>query len=133
MACCTNYPHKLCFTQRLRLQFHFPPLQDSVHCALEMSRLQLEDWKNMGPRAHEEALIQKALLQEDLVTVRARMCDVSLVCTDSQYTDSQTTDMSMYNVCRLWIIVSTHKSLIRLFRKWRGCGVSTSEWRVNCQ
>ncbi|XP_028287969.1 pleckstrin homology domain-containing family A member 4 isoform X2 [Parambassis ranga] len=52
--------------------------KDSVHCALEVSRLQLEDWKNQGPRAHEEALTQKALLQEDLVTIRARMCDVSL-------------------------------------------------------
>ncbi|KAG7227799.1 hypothetical protein INR49_013593, partial [Caranx melampygus] len=31
-----------------------------------------------GPRAQEEALTQKALLQEDLVTIRARMCDVSL-------------------------------------------------------
>lgn len=44
-----------------------------------MSRLQLEDWKNQGPQAQEEALIQKALLQEELVTIRARMCDVSLV------------------------------------------------------
>lgn len=52
--------------------------KDSVHCALEMSRLQLEDWKNQGPLAQEEALIQKALLQEELVTIRARMCDVSL-------------------------------------------------------
>ncbi|XP_074518739.1 pleckstrin homology domain-containing family A member 4 isoform X2 [Halichoeres trimaculatus] len=52
--------------------------KDSVHCALEVSRLQLEDWKSLGPRAHEEALTQKALLQEDLVTIRARMCDVSL-------------------------------------------------------
>lgn len=55
-------------------------LQDSVHCALEVSRLQLEEWKSQGLRAQEEALIQKALLQEELVTVRARMCDVSLVC-----------------------------------------------------
>ncbi|CAJ1080942.1 pleckstrin homology domain-containing family A member 7 [Xyrichtys novacula] len=52
--------------------------KDSVHCALEVSRLQLEDWKSQGPRAHEEALTQKALLQEELVTIRARMCDVSL-------------------------------------------------------
>lgn len=57
----------------------FPLLQDSVHCALEVSRLQLEDWKSQGPRAQEEALTQKALLQEELVTIRARMCDVSLV------------------------------------------------------
>lgn len=55
-------------------------LQDSVQCALEVSRLQLEEWKSQGPRAQEEALTQKALLQEELVTIRARMCDVSLVC-----------------------------------------------------
>ncbi|XP_017274073.1 pleckstrin homology domain-containing family A member 6 isoform X3 [Kryptolebias marmoratus] len=52
--------------------------KDSVHCALEMSRLQVEEWKNQGPRALEEALTQKVLLQEELVTIRARMCDVSL-------------------------------------------------------
>ncbi|KAI3365675.1 hypothetical protein L3Q82_010747 [Scortum barcoo] len=52
--------------------------KDSVHCALEVSRLQLEEWKSQGPRAQEEALTQKALLQEELVTIRARMCDVSL-------------------------------------------------------
>lgn len=55
-------------------------LQDTVHSALELSRLQVEEWKNQGPRAHEEALSQKAFLQEELVTIRARMCDVSLVC-----------------------------------------------------
>jgi len=53
--------------------------QDGVQCALEVSRLQVEEWKSQGPRALEEALTQKALLQEELVTVRARMCDVSLV------------------------------------------------------
>lgn len=58
-------------------------LQDSVQCALEVSRLQLEEWQSQGPRAQEEALTQKALLQEELVTIRARMCDVSLVCKDS--------------------------------------------------
>ncbi|XP_063749821.1 uncharacterized protein si:ch211-234p6.5 isoform X2 [Eleginops maclovinus] len=52
--------------------------KDSVQCALEVSRLQLEEWKSQGPRAQEEALIQKALLQEELVTIRAKMCDVSL-------------------------------------------------------
>ncbi|XP_039990339.1 pleckstrin homology domain-containing family A member 6-like isoform X2 [Xiphias gladius] len=52
--------------------------KDSVQCALEVSRLQLEDWQSQGPRAQEEALTQKALLQEELVTIRARMCDVSL-------------------------------------------------------
>ncbi|XP_062269627.1 pleckstrin homology domain-containing family A member 6 isoform X3 [Platichthys flesus] len=52
--------------------------KDSVHCALEVSRLQLDEWQSQGPSAQEEALIQKALLQEDLVTIRARMCDASL-------------------------------------------------------
>ncbi|KAM8837222.1 pleckstrin homology domain-containing family A member 4 isoform 2-T2 [Spinachia spinachia] len=50
--------------------------KDSVECALDVSRLQLDEWR--GPRAQEEAVTQKALLQEDLVTIRARMCDVSL-------------------------------------------------------
>lgn len=58
----------------------FLVFQDSVQCALEVSRLQVEDWKNQGPRALEEVLTQKALLQDELVTIRARMCDVSLVC-----------------------------------------------------
>lgn len=61
-------------------QDFFSLLQDSVHCALDVSRLQLEEWKSQGPRAQEEVLTQKALLQEELVTIRARMCDVSLVC-----------------------------------------------------
>ncbi|XP_037546800.1 pleckstrin homology domain-containing family A member 6 [Nematolebias whitei] len=52
--------------------------KDSVHCALEMSRLQMEEWKIQGPQAFEEALTQKVLLQEELVTIRARMCDVSV-------------------------------------------------------
>ncbi|XP_077359586.1 pleckstrin homology domain-containing family A member 4 [Festucalex cinctus] len=52
--------------------------KDSVQCALEVLRLQLEDWSSQGPRAQEEALTQKVLLQEELVTIRARMCDVSL-------------------------------------------------------
>ncbi|XP_055085838.1 pleckstrin homology domain-containing family A member 6 isoform X1 [Periophthalmus magnuspinnatus] len=52
--------------------------KDSVHCALEVSRLQLEEWKSQGPQVYEEVITQKALLQEDLVTIRARMCDVSL-------------------------------------------------------
>lgn len=58
---------------------HISLLQDGVQCALEVSRLQLEKWKNPELRAQEEALAQKALLQEELVTIRARMCDVSLV------------------------------------------------------
>ncbi|KAI4807673.1 hypothetical protein KUCAC02_027464 [Chaenocephalus aceratus] len=52
--------------------------KDSVQCALEVSRLELEEWKSQGPRAQEEALTQKGLLQEELVTIRAKMCDVSL-------------------------------------------------------
>ncbi|XP_053721923.1 pleckstrin homology domain-containing family A member 6 isoform X3 [Synchiropus splendidus] len=52
--------------------------KDSVHCALEVTRLQLDEWAHQGPRAHEEVLTQKALLQEELVTIRARMCDVSM-------------------------------------------------------
>ncbi|XP_016536907.1 pleckstrin homology domain-containing family A member 4 isoform X2 [Poecilia formosa] len=52
--------------------------KDSVQCALEVSRLQVEEWRSQGPRALEEALTQKALLQEELVTIRARVCDVSL-------------------------------------------------------
>ncbi|XP_062415921.1 pleckstrin homology domain-containing family A member 4 isoform X6 [Pungitius pungitius] len=52
--------------------------KDSVECALDVSRLQLDEWASRGPRAQEEAVTQKALLQEDLVTIRARMCDVSL-------------------------------------------------------
>lgn len=51
---------------------------DSVQCALEMTRVQLEDWRSQGLRGQEGALTQKALLQEELVTIRARMCDVSL-------------------------------------------------------
>ncbi|XP_028332740.1 pleckstrin homology domain-containing family A member 4 isoform X2 [Gouania willdenowi] len=52
--------------------------KDSVQCALDVSRMQLEEWRSQGPRAHDEVLTQKALLQEELVTIRARMCDVSL-------------------------------------------------------
>ncbi|KAF7661188.1 hypothetical protein LDENG_00267200 [Lucifuga dentata] len=52
--------------------------KDSVQCALEVSRLQLEEWTIQGPRAQEEPFTQKALFQEELVTIRARMCDVTL-------------------------------------------------------
>ncbi|KAG7492087.1 hypothetical protein MATL_G00010970 [Megalops atlanticus] len=57
--------------------------KDNVQCALEMARLQLEEWKSQGfkgqgVRGQEGLLSQKALLQEDLVTIRARMCDVSM-------------------------------------------------------
>ncbi|XP_061765329.1 pleckstrin homology domain-containing family A member 7 isoform X1 [Nerophis ophidion] len=57
---------------------HLQMDKDSVQCALEVLRLQLEDWGSQGLRAQEEAMNQKALLQEELVTTRARMCDVSL-------------------------------------------------------
>jgi len=65
---------------RVKRKRFFIVLQDSVQSALEVSRLQLEELKGLGPRAQEEALTQKALLQEELVTIRARVCDVSLVC-----------------------------------------------------
>lgn len=78
-------------------------MQDSVHCALEMSRLQIEDWKNQGPMAQEEALIQKALLQEELVTIRARMCDVSLV---RWFTVVSSEDIQTGNICELGIFMS---------------------------
>nr|XP_057918160.1 uncharacterized protein si:ch211-234p6.5 [Doryrhamphus excisus] len=65
--------------QSLSLELsHLQMDKDSVQCALEVLRLQLEDWNSQGPRAQEEARTQKALLQEELVTIRARMCDVSL-------------------------------------------------------
>ncbi|XP_057682185.1 pleckstrin homology domain-containing family A member 7 [Corythoichthys intestinalis] len=74
---------KLCGCDKLlqSLSVELSQLQidkDSVQCALEVLRLQLEDWSNLGPRAQEEALTQKALLQEELVTIRARMCDLSM-------------------------------------------------------
>ncbi|KAI1896287.1 hypothetical protein AGOR_G00093240 [Albula goreensis] len=57
--------------------------KDNVQCALEMARLQLDEWKAQGfrgqsIRGQEGLLSQKALLQDDLVTIRARMCDVSI-------------------------------------------------------
>uniref|UniRef100_A0A4W5RIL8 PH domain-containing protein n=2 Tax=Hucho hucho TaxID=62062 RepID=A0A4W5RIL8_9TELE len=65
--------------QSLSLELaHLQVDKDSVQCALEMTRLQLEEWRNQGLRGQEGALTQKALLQEELVTIRARMCDVSL-------------------------------------------------------
>ncbi|CDQ66094.1 unnamed protein product [Oncorhynchus mykiss] len=65
--------------QSLSLELaHLQVDKDSVQCALEMTRLQLDEWRNQGLRGQEGALTQKALLQEELVTIRARMCDVSL-------------------------------------------------------
>ncbi|KAL0984377.1 hypothetical protein UPYG_G00140660 [Umbra pygmaea] len=52
--------------------------KDSVQFALEMTRMQLDEWRTQGPRGQEEVLNQKALLQEELVTIRARMCDISM-------------------------------------------------------
>ncbi|CAB1312255.1 unnamed protein product [Coregonus sp. 'balchen'] len=65
--------------QSLSLELaHLQVDKDSVQCTLEMTRLQLDEWRNQGLRGQEGALTQKALLQEELVTIRARMCDVSL-------------------------------------------------------
>ncbi|KAM9560513.1 pleckstrin homology domain-containing family A member 4 isoform 2-T3 [Salvelinus alpinus] len=65
--------------QSLSLELaHLQVDKDSVQCALEMTRLQLDEWRKQGLRGQEGALTQKALLQEELVTIRARMCDVSL-------------------------------------------------------
>ncbi|XP_019902324.1 uncharacterized protein si:ch211-234p6.5 isoform X3 [Esox lucius] len=52
--------------------------KDHVQYALEMTRMQLDEWRSQGLRGQEGALNQKALLQEELITIRARMCDVSL-------------------------------------------------------
>lgn len=114
MAPPTNHPQKSSSDKKLHHRSYphpapTPGLQDSVHCALEMSRLQLEDWKNQGPLAQEEALIQKALLQEELVTIRARMCDVSLVrwynllwCHRQIFKCATSVDYSIF--CRLQIL-----------------------------
>ncbi|KAJ7984556.1 hypothetical protein DPEC_G00356020 [Dallia pectoralis] len=52
--------------------------KDHVQYALEMTRMQLDEWRSQGLRGQEEAVNQKVLLQEELVTIRARMCDVSV-------------------------------------------------------
>lgn len=111
-------------------------LQDSVHCALEMSRLQVEEWKNQGPQALEEALTQKVLLQEELVTIRARMCDVSLVCIKLKEHKGHCNYIWLQCVIseREWIsnLLNLFTNiLIFLIRKWSVFGVSMSEWKVN--
>lgn len=119
-----------------------PLLQDSVHCALEMSRLQVEEWKNQGPQALEDALTQKVLLQEELVTIRARMCDISLVCNKLKEHESHDnyiwlkcvnseTERELINISYL-LNLFTH-ILISLIRKWSMFGVSMREWKVNYQ
>uniref|UniRef100_A0A3P8WRR6 PH domain-containing protein n=1 Tax=Cynoglossus semilaevis TaxID=244447 RepID=A0A3P8WRR6_CYNSE len=52
--------------------------KESAQCALEVSRLQLHEWQERGLHAQDESLTHKSLLQEELVTIRARMCDVLL-------------------------------------------------------
>lgn len=71
---------------------------------MEVSRLQLEEWKSLGPHAHEEALTQKALLQEELVTIRARMCDVSLVCVKKALGLDFKTISALMQKRSLWVI-----------------------------
>ncbi|XP_028825322.1 pleckstrin homology domain-containing family A member 4 isoform X3 [Denticeps clupeoides] len=48
--------------------------EDDTQAALEMSRMQLDEWK------HPDAQVsQKTLLQEGLVTIRAQLCDLFMV------------------------------------------------------
>ncbi|XP_048871514.1 uncharacterized protein LOC125743004 isoform X2 [Brienomyrus brachyistius] len=52
--------------------------KDNVQCALEMTRLQLDDHLAQGLSVQgKDGLSQKGFLQEELVTVRARLCDIS--------------------------------------------------------
>lgn len=54
--------------------------QDNVQCALEMTRLQLDDHLGQGLGVQgKDRQAQKGFLQEELVTVRARLCDISVV------------------------------------------------------
>ncbi|XP_023695613.1 pleckstrin homology domain-containing family A member 4 isoform X3 [Paramormyrops kingsleyae] len=53
--------------------------KDNVQCALEMTRLQLDDHLAQGLGVQgKDGLSQKGFLQEELVTVRARLCDISV-------------------------------------------------------
>ncbi|XP_076842944.1 pleckstrin homology domain-containing family A member 4 isoform X2 [Brachyhypopomus gauderio] len=47
--------------------------KERAQFALEMTHLQLDDWQ-----LEKQEVSQKALLQDELITIRARMCDVSL-------------------------------------------------------
>ncbi|MBN3311786.1 PKHA7 protein, partial [Atractosteus spatula] len=59
--------------------------KDSLQCALEMTRLQLEEWGGQeGVRGPEGVISQQAVLQEELVQTRARICDVATVTTTSE-------------------------------------------------
>nr|XP_015194944.1 PREDICTED: pleckstrin homology domain-containing family A member 7-like [Lepisosteus oculatus] len=52
--------------------------KDSLQCTLEMTRLQLEEWGGQeGVRGPEGVISQQAVLQEELVQTRARICDVA--------------------------------------------------------
>uniref|UniRef100_W5LXV8 PH domain-containing protein n=1 Tax=Lepisosteus oculatus TaxID=7918 RepID=W5LXV8_LEPOC len=54
--------------------------KDSLQCTLEMTRLQLEEWGGQeGVRGPEGVISQQAVLQEELVQTRARICDVATV------------------------------------------------------
>ncbi|XP_026884488.2 pleckstrin homology domain-containing family A member 4 isoform X3 [Electrophorus electricus] len=52
---------------------HLQADKERAQFALEMTHLQLDDWQ-----LEEQEVSQKALLQDELITIRARMCDVSL-------------------------------------------------------
>ncbi|XP_049336592.1 pleckstrin homology domain-containing family A member 4 isoform X2 [Astyanax mexicanus] len=52
---------------------HLQSDKERAQFALEMTRLQLEEWQ-----LEEQEESQKTLLQDELITIRARMCDVSL-------------------------------------------------------
>ncbi|XP_066564848.1 pleckstrin homology domain-containing family A member 4 isoform X2 [Amia ocellicauda] len=60
--------------------------KDSLQCALEMTRLQLEEWRGgqegirgqEDVRGQEGVISQQVLLQEELVQTRARICNVSM-------------------------------------------------------
>ncbi|KAL7886951.1 hypothetical protein AOLI_G00046720 [Acnodon oligacanthus] len=52
---------------------HLQAEKERAQFALEMTRLQLEEWQ-----LEEQEVSQKTLLQDELITIRARMCDVSL-------------------------------------------------------
>ncbi|XP_036436677.1 uncharacterized protein si:ch211-234p6.5 isoform X2 [Colossoma macropomum] len=52
---------------------HLQAEKERAQFALEMTRLQLDEWQ-----LEEQEVSQKTLLQDELITIRARMCDVSL-------------------------------------------------------
>ncbi|XP_037392886.1 uncharacterized protein si:ch211-234p6.5 isoform X2 [Pygocentrus nattereri] len=52
---------------------HLQAEKERAQFALEMTRLQLDEWQ-----LEVQEVSQKTLLQDELITIRARMCDVSL-------------------------------------------------------